>query len=256
MGKKLDNRNIIKSAVKIFDVLELVMELNKITVTDASEKTGYTKSTIQRILNTLRYLDYIEQDENTLEYYPTFKLYTLGNHILINNTIKSTARAHMIDMAEIINETINLGILDNYRVVYLDKILSRSPLRVDINSSMDIPIYSSALGKSMAAFSDDEFSFGDNYQNFTKNTIGSDEELKTELAKIKKQGYSLDMEEFVEGLICIGVPILDKENKAIASLSVSIPAIRFKEDRLDEYVKLLKTYAEKIESDLFKNRKQ
>lgn len=255
MSNNLDNKNIIKSSIKIFDVLELIVESGKVTVTEASDLTGYTKSTIQRILNTLRYLDYIEQDANTLEYYPTFKLYTLGNHIMINNTIKSTARPHMKNMALEINETINLGILDHYRVIYLDKILSKSPLRVDINSSMDIPIYSSALGKSIAAFSEDEYSFEGKFKKFTDNTIESDEELQEELLKIRSLGYSLDNEEFLEGLVCIGVPILNKENLAIASLSISIPDIRFKNDRIDDYVKLLKKYANLIEKDLFKNRK-
>lgn len=250
----LDNLNIIKSAIKIFDVLELITEKNHLTVTEASNLTGYTRSTIQRILNTLRYLDYIEQDQNTLEYYPTFKLYTLGNQIHITDTIKSTAKAHMRKMAEEINETINLGILDNQRVIYLDKVLSTSPLRVDISPNTFIPLYSSALGKAIAAFNQNEYYF-DNYEKFTSTTVESNDELEKDLLNIKNQGYSLDNEEFVEGLICIGVPILNKENEAIASLSISIPTIRFKKDKMDEYVELLNKYTKKIESDLFKDRK-
>ncbi len=251
----IDNLNIIKSAIKMFDVLELIIERTKLTVTEASKLTGYTPSTIQRILNTLRYLDYIEQDQNTLEYYPTFKIYNLGNQIHITDTISSTAKPHMRKMSEELNETINLGILDNHRIIYLDKVLSTSPLRVDISPNTFIPLYSSALGKAIAAFSPHEYSFGNNYEKFTENTLQSDEELKEDLKDIKNQGYSLDNEEFVEGLICIGVPILNKENEAIASLSVSVPTIRFKRDSMNDYVKLLKKYTEKIESDLFKNRK-
>lgn len=251
----LDNLNIIKSAIKVFDVLELIVERTKLTVTEASKLTGYTSSTIQRILNTLRYLDYIEQDQNTLEYYPTFKIYNLGHQIHITDTISSTAKPHMRKMAEELNETINLGILDNHRIIYLDKVLSTSPLRVDISPNTLIPLYSSALGKAIAAFNQNEYSFGDNYEKFTDNTLQSDEELKNNLIDIKKQGYSLDNEEFVEGLICIGVPILNKENEAIASLSVSIPTIRFKNDKMDNYVELLNKYTKKIEADLFKNRK-
>lgn len=250
-----DNKNLIKSSIKIFDVLELIVEKNKTTVTEASQETGYTKSTIQRILNTLKYLDYIEQNENTLEYYPTFKLHTLSNHLLINNTIQNTSRHHMTLMSKEINETINLGTLENYNVIYLDKILSRYPLRVDIGSTNNIPLYSSALGKTMAAFSKEKFSFGKNYQAFTKHTIKSDKELSRELETVRKNGYALDNEEFLEGLICIGAPILNQENIAIASLSISIPAIRFQEENLDKYVDLLKKYTGDIQKDLFKNRK-
>ena len=107
----------------------------------------------------------------------------------------------------------------------------------------------------MAAFSNEKFSFGKNYQPFTKHTIKSDKELSKELETVRKNGYALDNEEFLEGLICIGAPILNQENIEIASLSISIPAIRFQEENLDKYVDLLKKYTGDIQKDLFKNRK-
>lgn len=252
MTKDLDDINIIKSAIKIFDVLELVIKEKKITLTDISDKTEYTKSTTQRILNTLKYLNYIDQDNTTHEYFPTMKIHTLSQHLMISNIIKKTARKHLEEMADKINETINLGILDGYTIIYLDKIVSTSPLRVDINSSMNIPIYCSALGKSIAAFSSTEYSFNNSYIKYTNNTISSDEEFKKELQNIRKQGYAIDNEEFVEGLVCVGMPILDKNNRAIASLSISIPKIRFESNKIKDYIDLLDKYTKLISKDLYK----
>ena len=252
MTEKLNNKNIITSALKIFDVLELIVKNKDITLTEISQTTGYTKSTSQRILNTLKYLNYIDQDPSTFQYYPTMKINELGNHILTDSIIKQTSKKHMESMSKEINETINLGILDNHAVIYLDKVLSTSPLRVDIDSSMDIPLYCSALGKSIAAFSGKDFSFEKNYIKHTENTILSDKHFQSELSKIKELGYAIDNEEFVEGLICIGVPIFNKSNKAIASLSISIPKIRFKEENIMDYTNLLKKYTQKIENDLYK----
>ena len=62
LSNDLNDKNIIKSAIKIFDVLELVIEKESISLTDISNQTKYTKSTTQRILNTLRHLNYIDQD--------------------------------------------------------------------------------------------------------------------------------------------------------------------------------------------------
>src|SRR5699024_12652668 len=89
----------------------------------------------------LKYLHYIDQDNSTYEYFPTMNVHTLGQHLMIDNIIKETSRKHLEKMASEINETINLGILDGYTIIYLDKIVSTSPLRVDIDSSMNIPIY-------------------------------------------------------------------------------------------------------------------
>lgn len=252
MANGLNDKNIIKSAIKIFDVLELVVEEESISLTDISNQTKYTKSTTQRILNTLRYLDYIDQDLSTNEYFPTMKIHTLGEYLTINNIIKETSKKHLREMAQEINETINLGILDGYNIVYLDKIVSTSPLRVDVDSSMNIPIYCSALGKCMAAFNSKVFSFENNYKKYTANTITSDKDFKKELETVRKRGYAIDNEEFVEGLMCVGMPILNKNNEAVASLSISIPKIRYDNKDIEYYTQLLAKYTRRISQDLYK----
>ena len=252
MTDDLNNKNIIKSAIKIFDVLELVIEEGRLTLTDISKQTNYTKSTTQRILNTLKHLNYIDQDASTYEYFPTMKIYTLGKYLTINNIIKGTSRKHLEEMSHEINETINLGILDGYNIVYLDKIVSTSPLRVDVDPNMNIPMYCSALGKAMAAFNPKVFSFKNNYIKYTDNTIDSDEHFKRELEIVKERGYAIDNEEFVEGLICVGMPILNNNNEAVTSLSISIPKIRYDNKNIEYYTQLLSKYTKRISADLYK----
>src|SRR5699024_12480480 len=92
LGNNFEDKNIIKSAIKIFDVLELVIEEKKATLTDVSEKTGYTKSTTQRILNTLKYLHYIDQDNSTYEYFLTINFHKLVNILLFYNIFIKTSR--------------------------------------------------------------------------------------------------------------------------------------------------------------------
>ncbi len=246
-----ESKNIITSALKIFNVLELIIELEKVSLTEISIKTNYTKSTCQRILNTLKYLNYIDQDPLTYLYYPSIKIQQLANNITINNLLKEKSRSHIENMAKEINETINLGALNGDNIIYLDKVLSKSPLRVDIDSNLNIPLYCSALGKSIAAYNKINYSFKNKYKAFTKNTITSDSALQKELKNVYQQGYAMDNEEFVEGLICIGVPILNNNNEAIASLSVSIPKSRYDQNNLNFYLDLLKKYTKKISYDLF-----
>jgi len=52
-------------------------------------------------------------------------------------------------------------------------------------------------------------------------------ELKKCLKKIKRDGYAIDKEEFKIGINCLGVPIINNEGKAIASISVTGPSSRF-----------------------------
>ena len=155
MSKEL---NTIKSAYKVFDVLEAIVKHKNLSIGKISEITGYTKSTTQRIVNTLRDLEYINQYSRTLNYYPSIKLYELGLRVINDLPIKTIARYHLLELFNKTNETVNLGILNGNNVVYLDKLVSTSPLRVELELGVKVPIYCSALGKSIAAFSDRDYS--------------------------------------------------------------------------------------------------
>lgn len=251
MKNDINDKNIIKSTVKVFKLLEILAAHGKLSIGKLSELTGFSKSTTQRIINTLTYLKYVQQDKATLEYFPSIKLYELGNKVVNNMTIKNIARPHMIELHNELNETINLGVLYNNNVMYLDKLVSKSPLKAELDLGIEVPVYCSALGKVLAAFSDKEFSFEGNYIKYTEKTISSDEELQEELLQIREKGYSIDNEEYVKGLICIAVPILNEEEKAIASISVSIPSSRFDEAKTQEYVSKLKKYATRIEKEIY-----
>ena len=73
---------------------------------------------------------------------------------------------------------------------------------------------------------------------FTPNSISSVMELKKCLKKVKRDGYAIDKEEFKIGINCLGVPIINKEGKSIASISVTGPSSRF---TLSEMKKLKNT---------------
>lgn len=75
------------------------------------------------------------------------------------------------------------------RLIYIDKIVSKEPLRIELNIGSEL-LYCTGLGKAIAAFKDEDISVA-NYKKFTKNTITSDEELKESLKNIKRSAMPL-----------------------------------------------------------------
>lgn len=250
LDEKILDRNIIKSVIKAFNLLEILVEYEKLGVSELSEITKLGKSTTHRMLNTLKYLNYVEQDPESGDYFATIRLFELGNKVANKMPIKKIARPHLEELFSKTNETINLGILDGQSVLYLDKIVSKEPLRIELDIGIDVPIYSSALGKTLAAFNEDINLESIEFVKYTENTIHSYEEFIKELEKIKKQGYAFDDEEYIKGLVCIAVPVLNLDNKAVASVSISLPAARLYEKNLDYYVKILKKCTRNIEKHL------
>jgi DNA-binding IclR family transcriptional regulator len=63
-------------------------------------------------------------------------------------------------------------------------------------------------------------------QPLTKNTHSTPETLLTELKAIAKQGYAIDNEEFMDGMVAIAVPIRDTKERYLGSLAFHGPSQR------------------------------
>ena len=71
-------------------------------------------------------------------------------------------------------------------------------------------------------------------QKLTANTITTVAEMKRELKSIKDSGCAMDYEEFFDGMICCAMPIKDFTGKTVSGISVSGPARRMDNAKLDE----------------------
>lgn len=242
--------NTIKSAKKIFHVLEILTNMSSASISDLSRITGFTMSTTQRIVNTLTEMKYVRQDPNTLKYSVSYKLFSLAQRFEYKDTLIETAKPFLKSLATNLKETINLGVMENHELIYIDKIVSKEPLRIELNIGSEAPFYCTGLGKAIAAFKDEDISVA-NYKKFTKNTITSDEELKDSFKNIREVGYAVDDEEFMDGLYCIAMPILNKDKEAIAAISVSYPKMRKSDLKNETIITSLKEATNSISELLF-----
>jgi IclR family acetate operon transcriptional repressor len=64
---------------------------------------------------------------------------------------------------------------------------------------------------------------------YTDSTMWEPDDLRTELERIRKRGYSLDLEEHEGGVRCVGAAILGPNGEMVAGLSISGPAHRLPE---------------------------
>jgi len=116
------------------------------------------------------------------------------------------------------------------------------------------PLHSTAIGKVLLAWRSTEevkeILADVEYTRSTERTIASTEELLVVLETVRAQGFGEDNEEQEEGLRCIAVPVFDRFGVVIAGLSISFPTIRFSEERLHEYVKMLHDAARAISEQM------
>ena len=229
---------LAKSTQKAFGILEILCNDGEKSVSELAKRTNLRKSNVHRVLATLVYLGYVEQDPVTYRYQPSLKTFEIGCAIINRNQLLSIVSSFLKKLGEQFGETNNLAVLDKGEVIYIAKAESSEILRMDIKVGSRAPAYCTALGKVLLADLDEsdikQFPKGQKFFPYTRRTITSFEELKRNLTKIRDQGYAIDDEELFEGVRCIAAPIRNRDGKAIAAISIAGPSIRMNHHRLTQ----------------------
>ncbi|TNH19331.1 DNA-binding transcriptional regulator KdgR [Testudinibacter sp. TR-2022] len=244
----------VSSVLKVFGILEALAEQKEIGITDLAQRLMMSKSTTYRFLQTMKTLGFVSQQGESDKYGLTLKLFELGAKSLEYVDLISLADKEMRVISEQTNEALHLGALDGTEIVYLHKIDSGYNLRMQSRIGRRNPLYSTAIGKVLLSdYTDEEVQKVLQPVEFVKHTaktLENIEQLQQALLQVRSQHYAEDNEEQEPGLRCIAAPIYDRFGRIIAGLSISLPTIRFEEDKLQHLVGLLQQAGKNISEQL------
>jgi IclR family acetate operon transcriptional repressor len=130
-----------------------------------------------------------------------------------------------------VNETCNIGTLVNGEVMYLDRVEAKHwPLRLQFASGSRVPLHCSAIGKLFLAFMPTarrrRLLQHLELRRYTEHTIVDPASLEAELRQIRKDRVSYDREEFLNGVVCIAVPVLSCNGELLAGVAIQAPQAR------------------------------
>ena len=231
--RKNDGGETVQAVTRALLLLELLAkESSPVSLSEMSQKAGLKVTTAHRLLTTLMNKAFVEQDENTLKYQLGIKTFEIGNAALLVNDLRSIARPFLKQLLENVNETINLAILEDTEVIYIDQLESTNIVIVKMFARVGSrgPAYCTGTGKVLLSeLSNDELRkrfAAVNFVKFTENTLADIEQLIKVLTKIRYDGYALDFSERDPGVTCVAVPVKNFDGHIQAAISVSAPAQR------------------------------
>ncbi len=248
----------VQAVTRALSLLEIIAREDRaITISELAKKAQLKLATAHRLLATMMNRGFIEQDPVSLRYRLGIKAFEIGNAAFSVNDLRMVSRPFLKSLAEHINETTNLAILDGAEVVYIDQLESTNIVIVKMFARVGSrgPAYCTGTGKVLLADLPEEelkkrLSRVD-FIKFTDYTITNVDELVRELYRIKKQGYALDFSERDEGVTCVAAPIRNFEKRVQAAISVSGPAQRMGQERIDgEILPFVLEVAQKISERL------
>ncbi len=245
----------INSVDRALDVIILLHEAGKeMGVSEIAEKLDTYKSTIHRTLASLEGKGFVKQNPDTEKYWLGMKLYAIGmeigNKLPIKEMIKPYCDALHKEFGEVVNASVlDLTNADNPQGIIIYKSFDATQLLiVNPPEGAGSPIYGSSVGKCLLAFNDIDLEQFKHIplKKYTDKTIDNWDDLEKNIEEVKNNGYAVDDEELEIGLTCIGAPILDKNNKAIAAISLSGPTQRMKSGDFDYKIKRVQEVAREI----------
>ncbi|MDU8911670.1 IclR family transcriptional regulator [Aestuariicoccus sp. MJ-SS9] len=218
-----------------------------VTPTEVNARIGLPKPTIHRLFNTLEEEGFLQRDLDGRRYSPGPRLRTLAGSVLSSRRIRSARQAILRRLSQEIGETCNIALPDRDAMTYLERVETEWPLRIQLPIGTRVPFYCTASGKmylsSLTANHLRKYLDATELEPRTPNTITDHDRLLDEIREVRKQGYALDREEFMEDMIALAVPILDVQDRLMATLSFHAPTQRFGIDRALDFLQPLREAA-------------
>jgi IclR family acetate operon transcriptional repressor len=221
-----------------------------VTPADLVDALGLPKPTVHRLFNTAEEAGFLQRDIDGRSFGPGPRLRRLSVNTLSSQRLRTVRLSILNGVVEKMGETCNIAVPDRDAMVYLDRIETKWPLRIQLPVGTKVPFHCTASGKMYLSSLNprylDRYLASRTLEEHTKKTITDTARLKAELTKTRKRGYSTDDEEFMDGMVAVAVPIIDDQGRLVSTLSAHAPLQRNDLPALVANVETLKTAADQL----------
>mgnify|MGYP001164635687 CR=1 FL=1 len=242
----------IQSVNRAIQILNCFENNEELGVTEISKLMSLHKSTAFGLISTLEMNKLLEKNEVTGKYRLGIELFRLGTKV--NSNLRKITVPYLEKLVNKYQETVNLVVMDNLSVVYLEKVEGGHSMRTSTAAGKRFPLNCTGVGKSiLAGISEEELKdklIRMTFTKFTDKTICDRDEFTKCLDKVRKNGYAEDFEELEIGLVCVAAPIYNHLGSAFAAISVSGPKFRMNQNLRKEISESLVEYTQEISKKL------
>lgn len=218
-------------ALRLFSLLEVIAGLDRpFGLQDVVERAGLPKPTVHRMLQQLEASGLLQREGDGRRYSSGVRLRRLAENLLLNSTHHGARHLVLRQLVEEVNESCNLTALAGGEVVYLDRVETAAPLRFYLHPGSRVPVHCSASGKILLS----QFSPAQRgrllahapLNIYTPKTLATAEQLEAELCRVRRDGYAIDDEEFLPGLVCVAVLVPSARGRSNLCVAAQAPVMR------------------------------
>ena len=261
-GRKVDAEPARAGAAP-FRVIERAMSVLKclsrhpagLTLTELSREVDLNKATTLRFLKALGHGAFVAPASAGKAWKVGPAFFEIGARAADQTDIRDVARPIMEEASRACGETVQLAILEDDGVTYVEKVEpADQPLKINSQIGSRRPIHCTGLGKVLATYRDwseiERILDKAGMSRFTAQTITSPKEFHAELARIRSQGYAVDDREYNQLVVCTATPVRDATGHVVAGLSISTFGVPIQSQHFRRLIRICKEIAAKVSAGL------
>ena len=243
--------------LRLFALLEVIASKDQyFSLQSLADETALPKPTLHRMLQQLEAAHLLSRSGDGRLYGTGLRLRRLAENLLLNDTAHGARHAVLRKLVSDVGESCNLTALSGSKVIYLDRVETPAPLRFYLHPGSRVPVHCSASGKvflsQMTPAQRQRLLAHAPLEAYTPKTLTQPEALETEIRTVKRQGFALDNEEFLPGLLCVAVAVPSALGRANLCIAVQAPLMRMTADKAIALLPALQSAAKalsQIEAD-------
>lgn len=243
----------LERALGILDCFSF--QQRELGLSEIAEITGLNMTTAKRLISNLTSRGYLQQIPNTKRYQLGMRLFELGGIVFSSFSLRKAAAHHITHLQNKTGATVLLAVMMDDQLVYVDKREGRGMIRISSDIGWRRPLHYGMLGMVLMAHLDPEhvkeILEKAPLQAHTLSSLTDNDAFSIRLEEIRKDGFNLEREEAVEGIIGIAAPVRDYSRQVIAALGVAIPVVKSNSEKeLEKTVVQVMATCDEISSDL------
>lgn len=205
-------------------------------ITDLARALDIPVTSALRILTTLVVEGVVIKEDSY--YFLGPGLIQLGTAALARVEIRTQALPVLASLAEATDETAHLAIPVDDRALIVAVHDSPHPLRAASRPGYSADLHCSSTGKVFLAYTPGKpvTSVLSKLRPVrrTAHTLVLTEDIERECARIRTQGFSVDDEEYHDGVRCVAAPVFGADGKVVAAIGITAATVRLPRERLPE----------------------
>ncbi|ORJ55967.1 IclR family transcriptional regulator [Mycobacterium simiae] len=237
--------------LRLFSLLELIATKNQLfTLQGLVELTGTPKPTLHRMLQQLEGAGLLIRENNGRHYVVGARLRRMAESLLLNDTHHGARHSVLRNLVEELGESCNLTALSGDEILYVDRVETLEPLRFTLQPGSRVPVHCSASGKmilsQLAPVQRRRLLEAAPLKQYTPNTITDVDQIEEQLKQVRRDGYAIDDQEFLPGLVCAAVLVPSPSGMSNLGIAVQAPVMRLTPDKALRVLPALRRAADAI----------